>query len=48
MLDLEKQEFMKTMKFQVKIPNLLVKLSNTYYAKLSVLTKNLLSDGYNK
>ncbi len=48
MLDLEKGEFMKTMNFQIKIPNLLVKLSNTYYAKLSFMTKNLLNDGHTK
>ncbi len=48
MLDLEKGEFMKTMNFQIKIPNLLVKLSNTYYAKLSFMTKNILNDGHTK
>ncbi|CDW85802.1 UNKNOWN [Stylonychia lemnae] len=45
MLDLEKKEFTQKMNFNVKIPSMLVKLSNTYYAKLSVFIKNLVFDG---
>jgi hypothetical protein len=39
MLELNKGEFLERMKFKVKIPKLLVKLSNTYYAKLSSVAK---------
>eukprot|EP00347_Sterkiella_histriomuscorum_P002210 403369045 len=46
MLDLEKREFTEKMNFKVKIPQLLVKLSNTYYAKLSVFVKNFMYDGH--
>ena len=41
MLDLEKREFTEKMKFRVKIHKVLVKLSNTYYTKLSTIAKNL-------
>lgn len=42
MLELEKKEFTEKMNFKVKIPQLLVKLSNTYYTKVSVFVKNLI------
>lgn len=45
MLDMEKHEFTEKMKFKVRIPKILVKLSNTYYTKLSTLAKNILKDG---
>ena len=40
MLELEKKEFTNKMNFKVTIPNLLVKLSNTYYTKVSNFIKN--------
>ena len=46
MLDLEKTEFTQRMNFNVIIPTRLVKLSNTYYAKLSTLARNFLNDGH--
>jgi len=48
MLDMEKREFVKTMNFQIKIPNIIVKISNTYYAKLSHMAKNFFKNGHNK
>lgn len=38
MLDLEKNAFAKEMNFQTKIPKFLVKLSATYYTKVSKLS----------
>jgi hypothetical protein len=36
MLDLEKGEFTKKMNFKNKIPKLIVKITNTYFSKLSL------------
>ena len=47
MLELDKKEFTERMNFNVSIPRLLVKLSNTYYAKLSTFAKNVINDGHN-
>ena len=44
MLELDKKEFTQRMNFKVKIPQLLVKLSNTYYTKVSSFVKNFLQD----
>jgi hypothetical protein len=41
MLELDKLEFTEKMNYKVKIPKLIVKLSNTYYSKLSVIAKTL-------
>lgn len=35
MLDLNKEDFIEKMNFNVKIPKLLVKVTNTYFTKLS-------------
>lgn len=36
MLDLDKEEFTEQMNFKTKIPKILIKLSNTYYAKVKI------------
>lgn len=41
MLDLDKDNFTEKMNFKVKIPKLMVKLSHTYYAKLSSIAKKI-------
>ena len=46
MLELEKKEFTEKMRFKISIPKVLVKLSNTYYSKLSTLAKNIIKDGH--
>jgi hypothetical protein len=48
MLELDKQEFTKRMKFNINIPKVLVKLSNTYYSKLSTMAKTIIKDGHNE
>ena len=45
MLDLEKREFAEKMNSKIKIPQVIVKLSNTYYSKLSIMAKSILKDG---
>lgn len=47
MLDMDKAAFTERMNFQVRIPKILVKLSNTYYAKLSTMAKNIMRDQKN-
>ena len=44
MLDLDKKEFTERMNFKIRVPKILVKLSNTYYSKLSTLAKNIIKD----
>lgn len=43
MLDLDKPTFTKIMNFKVQIPKFLVKMTNTYFAKVSTVTKTALS-----
>ena len=43
MLDLDKATFTETMNFRIKVPKLIMKLSNTYYAKLSKITTMILN-----
>lgn len=36
---MDKETFTETMNFRVKVPKLIMKLSNTYYTKLSKISK---------